>query len=115
MRKIVLCAVFLIFVVSLVGAQTRYRKEVRFPDISGYKTLKCDFHIHTVFSDFIRVFEKIRSYKGNARFSTWLYRVATNYCLDRLKANGKLSPWDFFDYRQLTPIPKKACPCKRGA
>ena len=51
MRKIVLCAVFLIFVVSLVGAQTRYRKEVRFPDISGYKTLKCDFHIHTVFSD----------------------------------------------------------------
>lgn len=24
---------------------------IQFPDIPGYKTLKCDFHIHTVFSD----------------------------------------------------------------
>ncbi len=24
---------------------------IQFPDIAGYKTLKCDFHIHTVFSD----------------------------------------------------------------
>lgn len=27
------------------------RQEIKFPDIQGYKTLKCDFHIHTVFSD----------------------------------------------------------------
>ncbi len=27
------------------------RKEIRIPDIPGYVTLKCDFHIHTVFSD----------------------------------------------------------------
>jgi len=27
------------------------RKEVKIPDIPGYKTLKCDFHTHTVFSD----------------------------------------------------------------
>lgn len=27
------------------------RELVRIPDIQGYKTLKCDFHIHTVFSD----------------------------------------------------------------
>jgi len=32
-----------------VFAQTR--TEVNFPDIPGYKTLKCDFHMHTVFSD----------------------------------------------------------------
>ena len=31
--------------------QSQYRKEIRIPDIPGYKTLKCDFHIHTVFSD----------------------------------------------------------------
>jgi len=29
----------------------RVRTPVRIPDIPGYLTLKCDFHIHTVFSD----------------------------------------------------------------
>lgn len=29
----------------------RARTPVRIPDIPGYRTLKCDFHIHTVFSD----------------------------------------------------------------
>ena len=27
------------------------RNEIQIPDVAGYKTLKCDFHIHTVFSD----------------------------------------------------------------
>jgi hypothetical protein len=27
------------------------RKEIQLPDIPGYKTLKCDFHMHTIFSD----------------------------------------------------------------
>lgn len=27
------------------------RKEIKIPDIPGYKTLKCDFHMHTIFSD----------------------------------------------------------------
>jgi 3',5'-nucleoside bisphosphate phosphatase len=27
------------------------RKEIRIPDIPGYLTMKCDFHMHTVFSD----------------------------------------------------------------
>jgi hypothetical protein len=27
------------------------RREVKIPDIAGYRTLKCDFHTHTVFSD----------------------------------------------------------------
>jgi len=25
--------------------------KMEFPDIAGYRTLKCDFHIHAVFSD----------------------------------------------------------------
>jgi hypothetical protein len=32
-----------------LAAQERH--ELKVPDIEGYKTLKCDFHIHTVFSD----------------------------------------------------------------
>lgn len=27
------------------------RQEIRFPDLPGYQTLVCDFHMHTVFSD----------------------------------------------------------------
>jgi hypothetical protein len=33
----------------LIGAEVR--DEIELPDILGYKTLKCDFHMHTVFSD----------------------------------------------------------------
>lgn len=40
-------------VVSAVSleAHPRARTPVRLPDVPGYLTLKCDFHIHTVFSD----------------------------------------------------------------
>ncbi len=34
---------------SILWAQTR--QEIRIPDVMGYRTLKCDFHMHTVFSD----------------------------------------------------------------
>ena len=35
---------------SIEGA-ARERTEINIPDILGYQTLKCDFHMHTVFSD----------------------------------------------------------------
>jgi len=35
---------------NLHAAQLRY-KSIDIPDIPGYKTLKCDFHIHTIYSD----------------------------------------------------------------
>lgn len=49
-RRIVLIVVLvhLLFATLAVGQS---RREIRFPDILGYKTLKCDFHMHTVFSD----------------------------------------------------------------
>ena len=53
--------VFLLLILSvllpLAGAsplsaqELRVRRQVRIPDIPGYRTLKCDLHIHTVFSD----------------------------------------------------------------
>lgn len=33
------------------AASAQVRNEIAFPDIPGYVTLKCDFHMHTVFSD----------------------------------------------------------------
>lgn len=35
---------------------------------------------------FLRVFRARERYEPTARFSTWLYRIATNYCLNALKA-----------------------------
>ena len=32
-------------------AQNRHRTELPFPDLPGLVTLRCDFHLHTVFSD----------------------------------------------------------------
>jgi hypothetical protein len=49
-RKDLLGLLFFISIISLI-AQPNYRTEIKIPDIPGYKTLKCDFHSHTIFSD----------------------------------------------------------------
>lgn len=44
--------VFVGIVLSVAAsALAQERRELRFPDLPGFKTLKCDFHMHTVFSD----------------------------------------------------------------
>ncbi len=49
MKKFLLSTLVLAFVFHTTQAQTRH--EIDIPDLKGYQTLKCDFHIHTVFSD----------------------------------------------------------------
>ncbi|MBM7705001.1 RNA polymerase sigma factor SigW [Metabacillus iocasae] len=34
---------------------------------------------------FIRAYVNIQSYDTNRKFSTWLYRIATNLCIDRIR------------------------------
>lgn len=41
--------VVLLLVFEIIAGQSH--KVINIPDILGYKTLKCDFHMHTVFSD----------------------------------------------------------------
>lgn len=36
---------------------------------------------------FIRIFEKIGTYKGEAAFSSWLYRIAANLCINHYRSN----------------------------
>src|SRR5512133_3792625 len=40
---------------------------------------------------FLQAFRKLSSYKGDAALGTWLYRLAMNLCLDRLRSKqGKM-------------------------
>jgi 3',5'-nucleoside bisphosphate phosphatase len=50
-KLLVLTLAFLLSVAFLVDCFAAPRHEVKIPDIPGYKTLKCDFHMHTIFSD----------------------------------------------------------------
>jgi len=38
---------------------------------------------------FIKVFKSLSKFKGDSKFSTWIYKVAYNTCLDRLKKNKR--------------------------
>lgn len=38
---------------------------------------------------FIKVYKSLDKFKGDSKFSTWIYKVAYNNCLDRLKKNKK--------------------------
>jgi hypothetical protein len=40
-----------LFAAPGAGHDVRVRRPLRVPDIPGYRTLQCDFHTHTVFSD----------------------------------------------------------------
>ena len=33
---------------------------------------------------FLKAFEKLPSFRGDARFKTWIYRVAVNHCLNHV-------------------------------
>ncbi len=51
LERVVLLVAASLLVPAAFADEIRVRREVKIPDIPGYRTLKCDFHIHTVFSD----------------------------------------------------------------
>lgn len=50
-RRLLFLMVIHIMFVGAANGQSDVRHEIRVPDVLGYQTLKCDLHMHTVFSD----------------------------------------------------------------
>lgn len=56
---------------------------------------------------FIKVYKSLNKFKGDSKFSTWIYKVAYNTCLDRLKKNKRsqhLVAIDEFTSHQIKTI-----------
>jgi RNA polymerase sigma-70 factor (ECF subfamily) len=56
---------------------------------------------------FIKVFKSLDKFKGDSKFSTWIYKVTYNTCLDRIKKNKKYRndvSIDEFNFNQLDAI-----------
>jgi RNA polymerase sigma-70 factor, ECF subfamily len=45
---------------------------------------------------FLRVWQAARTYESKAKFTTWLYRIAANLCLNELKSSRRRSWLQFF-------------------
>lgn len=55
-----------------------------------YRMLRCREEAEEVAQDtFLKAFEAISQFRGEAKFSTWLYRIAYRKALDRLRLNKR--------------------------
>lgn len=71
---------------------------------------------------FIKAWEKLGKFRGESAFSTWLYRLATNTCLDLIAARGKTAAVSLsdeeggtFDTPDEAPTPQEALEQKERA
>lgn len=56
---------------------------------------------------FIKVYKSLTQFKGDSKFSTWIYKVAYNTCLDRLKKHKreqKVVSIDEFNSNQIMSL-----------
>ncbi|PNQ73470.1 RNA polymerase [Hanstruepera neustonica] len=56
---------------------------------------------------FIKIYKSLSKFKGDSKFSTWVYRVAYNTCLDRIKKHKRSQthiPIDVFTERHIKTI-----------
>ena len=56
----------------------------------AYKMLKNREDAEEVSQDvFIKIFKSLNKFKGDSKFSTWIYKITYNTCLDYLKKSKK--------------------------
>jgi RNA polymerase sigma factor (sigma-70 family) len=80
----------------------RYSKKVRDKCYGLLKNKElADDAVQNVFE---KTFEKLKSFKGNSSFSSWLYSITYNYCIDYLRLKNKLHYPDWNDNHELPEI-----------
>lgn len=50
-----------------------------------------------------RIFEKLSGFKGNSSFSSWIYSITYNHCIDYLRTNKKLN---YPEWNQENELPE---------
>jgi len=80
----------------------RYFKKVRDKCFSFLKDTK----LSEEFANDIltKAYEKIPGFKGNSTFSSWLYSITYNYCIDYLRAKKKLHYPDWNSNNEIPEI-----------
>ncbi|MCK8491112.1 MULTISPECIES: RNA polymerase sigma factor [Spirosoma] len=68
---------------------TRYVNKVYRRCLSlTHDSAKAEDFTHDIF---LKVFDKLDAFQERARFSTWLYSIAYNYCLDQIRLSKRLN------------------------
>jgi RNA polymerase sigma factor (sigma-70 family) len=55
-----------------------------------------------------RVYEKLPGYRGNASFSSWIYSITYNYCIDYMRLRKKLHYPDWNNSNAIPEIPDES-------
>jgi RNA polymerase sigma factor (sigma-70 family) len=81
----------------------RYRTKVKNKCLSIVKDRSlADEMVEDVFS---KVFEKLSSFKGKSSFSTWLYSITYNCCIDYLRLKKKIHYPDWNGEHEMMEVP----------
>lgn len=79
------------------GFSELYNRYIKKVENKCYSLLK-DRQLSAEFANDImsKAFEKLPSFKGTSSFSTWLYTITYNYCIDYLRSKKKMHypDWD---------------------
>ena len=59
---------------------------------------------------YVNAFTNLRQFKGQARFSTWLTRIAINEALARVRRRGRYEPFDEDPSQQDSIVPLRSSP-----
>jgi RNA polymerase sigma-70 factor, ECF subfamily len=55
---------------------------------------------------FLKAFQRIDSFRGDSKFTTWIYIIARNHCMDHLRSVTVSAEYDVKELRDTLPDPR---------